>query len=178
MKEYGHIFENDPVLKSRGVRLASKVRDLTEFLSETGYKPFKPVSRRFSLSKKTDGNGELESLVGKRVSYHDACHLAHTQKITQQPRSLIRKVPGIVYSELPESSWCCGSAGIYNIVHFDDSMKLLDRKVQNIMKVSPDIVVTGNPGCMLQIQHGLRKRGLDVTLMHTATFLWKACELS
>jgi glycolate oxidase iron-sulfur subunit len=85
-------------------------------------------------------------------------------------------VPGIEFVEIPEASWCCGSAGIYNIVHYDDSMKLLERKVENIASVAPDVVVTGNPGCLLQIQHGLRKRGMNVELMHTATFLWRACD--
>jgi len=116
--------------------------------------------------------------VGKRVSYHDACHLVHTQKISQQPRALINAIPGIEYAELPESTWCCGSAGIYNVVHYEDSMKLLDRKIENIERVHPDILVTGNPGCMLQIQHGLRQKGMNVELLHTATFLWRACELS
>jgi glycolate oxidase iron-sulfur subunit len=98
------------------------------------------------------------------------------RKTIQQPRQLIKMVPGIRYVEIPESTWCCGSAGIYNIVHYDDSMRLLDRKIDNVAKVAPDIIVTGNPGCLLQIQYGLRKRGLNIELMHTATFLWNACE--
>ena len=175
MKEYGHIFSEDMELGPRARRVSAKVKDLTEFLVETGYWPTKPVSQVFHHGNGTDRDRAASSIKGKRITYHDACHLVHTQKISQQPRQLIEQIPGIEYVELPESTWCCGSAGIYNIVHYDDAMKLLDRKVGNIEQVRPDIIVTGNPGCMLQIQHGLRKKGLDIELMHTATFLWRAC---
>jgi glycolate oxidase iron-sulfur subunit len=178
MKEYGHVFEGDPQWEARARRVSSKVLDLTEFLAKTGYWPTKPARRRFSLKDGPSDQQSRKSLVGSRISYHDACHLVHTQKISQQPRDLIRAIPGIEYVELPESTWCCGSAGIYNVVHYEDSMKLLDRKIENIEKVLPDILVTGNPGCMLQIQHGLRQKGLHMELLHTATFLWRACELS
>jgi glycolate oxidase iron-sulfur subunit len=178
MKEYGHVFADDPQWSARGARVSSKVLDLTEFLSKTGFWPAKPARRRFFLKHHGSDQPSGNSMVGKRVSYHDACHLVHTQKISLQPRELIKAIPGIEYAELPESTWCCGSAGIYNVVHYEDSMKLLDRKIENIEKVRPDILVTGNPGCMLQIQHGLRQKGLDMQLLHTATFLWRACELS
>jgi glycolate oxidase iron-sulfur subunit len=177
MKEYAHVFSDDSQWAGRAKRVSSRVRDLTEFLAETGYWPTKPAQRMFSLKHAPD-KGVTGSLKGKRVSYHDACHLVHTQKISQQPRELIKSVPGIEYAELPESTWCCGSAGIYNVVHYEDSMKLLDRKIGNIGQIHPDIIVTGNPGCMLQIQHGLRQKGMGVELLHTATFLWRACELS
>jgi len=178
MKEYAHVFADDPQWAARAKRVSSKVRDLTEFLVETGYWPTKPARRVFSLKKNAPDKELTGSLTGKRITYHDACHLVHTQKISQQPRDLIKAIPGIEYAELPESTWCCGSAGIYNVVHYEDSMKLLDRKIENIEKVHPDIIVTGNPGCMLQIQHGLRQKGMDVQLLHTATLLWRACELS
>jgi glycolate oxidase iron-sulfur subunit len=168
MKEYKHLFESDPVWGPRASRVSNKTKDITEFLVETGYRPAVPGST------KTGSHG----VVRKRVSYHDACHLVHTQKITMQPRELLKSVPGIDYAELPEASWCCGSAGIYNIVQYEDSMKMLARKVENIQKIKPDIIVTGNPGCMLQIQHGLREKGMDIELVHTATFLWRACDNS
>jgi glycolate oxidase iron-sulfur subunit len=177
MKEYAHVFADDPDWSERAKRVSSKVLDITEFLALTGYRPASNGrSRRAPAIEAGRVPLREESLRGKRVGYHDACHLVHTQKITEQPRQLIKMVPGIEYVEIPESTWCCGSAGIYNIVHYDDSMKLLERKVDNIVKVAPDIIVTGNPGCLLQIQHGLRQRGLAMELMHTATFLWKACE--
>ncbi|MBM4160901.1 MAG: (Fe-S)-binding protein [Ignavibacteria bacterium] len=169
MKEYGHQFADDPELRPRAERISEKVRDITEFLMETGFRP-----RRTASEKSVAPSGR--SFDGKRVTYHDACHLVHTQKISQQPRQLLKMIPGIDLVELPESTWCCGSAGIYNIVHFADAMKLLDRKIENIKKIQPDIIVTGNPGCLVQIQHGLQKEGLAIDLQHTATFLWRACE--
>jgi glycolate oxidase iron-sulfur subunit len=178
MKEYGHVFAGDAVWGPRAQRVSAKSRDLTEFLAETGYRPSKPSGRVFKLNGEDSGKSSLKSFKGKRIAYHDACHLVHTQKISQQPRELIKSIPDIEYLELPESTWCCGSAGIYNVVHYDDAMILLDRKTANIEKVHPDILVTGNPGCMLQIQHGLRQKGMNVELMHTATFLWRACEFS
>lgn len=163
MKEYGHLFGDDPKLAGDAQWLSSKTKDITEFLATVGFK---------SSNYSTTPGGFL---AGKRVTYHDACHLVHTQKITKEPRRLITSIPGIQYVELEESTWCCGSAGIYNIVRYQDSMDLLDRKVQNVKAAKPDIIVTGNPGCMVQIQHGLRKEGIAAELMHTATFLRKAC---
>jgi glycolate oxidase iron-sulfur subunit len=160
MKEYGHLFADSPQLAEKAQRLSRKIKDITEFLDETGFFPATAVPK---------------VIAGKRISYHDACHLVHTQKISAQPRRLLQSVPGIEFREIQESTWCCGSAGIYNIVRNDDSMKLLDRKIANIRSADPDILVTGNPGCLLQIQHGLRQGGRMVTVMHTATFLRHAC---
>jgi glycolate oxidase iron-sulfur subunit len=178
MKEYAHVFADDPIWGPRAQRISSRVKDITEFLAETGYWPMKSAKLRYRSTTGSSPSGSADWLKGKRVTYHDACHLVHTQKISVQPRELIKSVPVVEYAELPESSWCCGSAGIYNVVHYDDSMKLLDRKVKNIEAIRPDVVVTGNPGCMLQVQHGLRQKGLSIELMHTATFLWRACELA
>jgi glycolate oxidase iron-sulfur subunit len=171
MKEYGHVFADDPALRDRAEKVSKKVRDITEFLVETGFRPSNGEGGALDASGK-------KRFSGKRVTYHDACHLVHTQRISQQPRQLLKMVPGIDLVELAESTWCCGSAGIYNVVHYDDSMKLLDRKIENIKSARPDIIVTGNPGCLVQIQHGLRKEGLAIELQHTATFLWRACESS
>ena len=178
MKEYDHLFHDDKVLGPRAKRVSAKVKDVTEFLVETGYWPTRPASIPVEMKEKSTAAAPSASLRGKKVSYHDACHLIHTQKISAQPRELLKKVPGIEYVELPEASWCCGSAGIYNIVQYDDSMKMLDRKVENIRTIQPDVIVTGNPGCMLQIQYGLKVQGMKTELMHTATFLWRACEVS
>jgi glycolate oxidase iron-sulfur subunit len=174
MKEYAHIFSDDAQWGPRAKRVSGKTKDITEFLIETG---FWPATAELQDHGKSAG-AVVSGIKGKRVSYHDACHLVHTQKISAQPRELLKMVPGIEYVELPEASWCCGSAGIYNIVRYDDSMKMLDRKVDNIQAIHPDVIVTGNPGCMLQIQHGLKEKGMNVELMHTATFLWRACDVS
>jgi glycolate oxidase iron-sulfur subunit len=160
MKEYAHVFAEEPGLAQPAQEVSKKTKDVTEFLDAIGFRPAK---------------GGESTFRGKRVTYHDACHLAHTQKITQEPRRLIRSVPETTFVELPESSWCCGSAGIYNVVQYDSAMQLLDRKLSNVRATAPDIIVTGNPGCMLQIQHGLRKEGLAIEILHTATFLRRAC---
>jgi len=162
MKEYGHVLANDPEFAERAKILSSKVVDITEFLCNIGFKAGSHIHPDASFQ-------------GKRVTYHDACHLAHTQQITKEPRALLKSFLDYEYVELPESSWCCGSAGIYNIVNFESSMQVLERKMQNISSVHPDIIVTANPGCMVQIQYGLQKRGMNVEVLHTATFLKKCC---
>lgn len=161
MKEYGHLFSQEPHLAMKAMRVSKKIQDVTEFLTTIGLQ--------------VREGGSTNRYANKRVTYHDACHLVHTQKISLQPRELIKMIPGVEYVELPESTWCCGSAGIYNITRYDDSMKLLSRKMENIKRVRPDIIVTGNPGCLVQIQHGLEREGLSVELLHTATFLRRAC---
>lgn len=157
MKDYGEVLRDDPALQEDAEQLSRKVRDITEFLVSIHWTP--------SVAARPSGTRPL------RVSYHDACHLAHGQSITIEPRELIQSVPGIEYVELPEASWCCGSAGIYNVVRYDDSMAFLDRKMQNISSIDPDIILTGNPGCMIQIEHGLRGMGSAARVMHTASFL-------
>lgn len=161
MKEYDHLFSQEPHLAMKAMTVSKKIQDVTEFLTTIGLQ--------------VREGGSTNRYEKKRVTYHDACHLVHTQKISLQPRELIKMIPGVEYVELPESTWCCGSAGIYNITRYDDSMKLLSRKMENIKRVRPDIIVTGNPGCLVQIQHGLEREGLSVELLHTATFLRRAC---
>jgi glycolate oxidase iron-sulfur subunit len=163
MKEYGHVFHEDPLLAEKAKSVSSKVVDITEFLLDKGLKIHPSL---------TDGGAPF---AGKRVTYHDACHLVHTQKISREPRALIRLIPGITYVELDEATWCCGSAGIYNITQYAASMQLLDRKIAHIRDARPDILVTANPGCLVQIQHGLDRSGFRVELMHTASFLRRAC---
>jgi glycolate oxidase iron-sulfur subunit len=161
MKEYGKIFRDDILFAKKANSISKRVRDLTEFLNETG---FHPASNR-----------NENPFFGKKVTYHDACHLVHAQHISEQPRKLIKSIAGIEYIELRESTWCCGSAGIYNITHYNDSMQILRRKIDNIKQASPDIVITGNPGCLIQILHGLNQEKMRIELLHTATFLRRAC---
>ncbi|MGH2568128.1 MAG: (Fe-S)-binding protein, partial [Bacteroidota bacterium] len=162
-------------LAERAKDVSEKVKDITEFLVDIGSNIEYLRRRRMHLGRTTP-SVEHRSFAGKRVAYHDACHLVHSQKVSHQPRELIKDIPGIEFVELPESTWCCGSAGIYNITRYDDSMKLLARKVENIKHIRPDVIVTGNPGCILQIQYGLEKEGLNIELLHTATFLRRAYE--
>lgn len=160
MKEYGVVLADDPVYAAPAMELAGKVQDISEFL--------------FKIGLRIDKKGGDASL-SKRVTYHDPCHLVHSQKISDEPRRLIQSIPGVEYVELTEASWCCGSAGIYNITHHDTAMQLLDRKIENVRKANPDIIVTGNPGCLIQLKYGLEKKGMNIELLHLATFLRRAC---
>lgn len=155
MKEYGRVLADDPAYADRARAVSDKTCDATEFLAKAGFR--KP-----------------DHAVGKRITYHEACHLVHTQKISASPREIIRSVPGVEFVELPESSWCCGSAGIYNVLRHDDSMAFLDRKMRNIASTGADIVVTANPGCHLQLQYGAMRSGLAVEIMHPVSLLRRA----
>jgi glycolate oxidase iron-sulfur subunit len=152
LKEYGHLLDGD----ADAVRFGGMVKDLTEFLVQHGF-----AGRRFAPWP-------------EKVTYHDACHLAHPQRITKQPRDLVKAVAGENYVELPEADVCCGSAGTYNLTEPKMAEALQARKVQNILRTGAKLVVTTNPGCIMQIRAGLEKR--DVRVMHIADFLVKALE--
>jgi glycolate oxidase iron-sulfur subunit len=155
MKEYEQILADDELYREKAARISDITKDISEFLLETGFK--KP---------------EIPFM--KKVTYHDACHLLHTQGISEEPRELLKAIPGLQFIELNEASWCCGSAGIYNLTRYDDSMKILDRKIENIVKTGADIVVTGNPGCLGQIAYGLKKANIDMEALHPVTLLNRA----
>lgn len=160
MKRYGTLFSDDPELAQTASAVAAKTKDLSEFLAGIGL-DVNGSSRRYAA--------------GKRVTYHDACHLVHAQKVSEQPRKLIKAVPDVQFFELPESTWCCGSAGVYNITHTETADQLLERKMASIRKINPDIIVTSNPGCLLQIQVGVEKYRMQTEILHLATFLRRAC---
>ena len=154
LKEYGQLLHDDPSWAERGKRFSSKLKDLTEWLVN--------ADRNFELRT---SNSEL------RVTYHDACHLAHAQRITKAPRELVKAVAGKNFIELPEGDVCCGSAGTYNLTEPAMAERLQTRKIENILKTGAQVVVTSNPGCILQIQGGLRKAGSEVEVLHIADFL-------
>jgi glycolate oxidase iron-sulfur subunit len=154
LKEYGGLLHEEPGWAERGKTFGSKVKDLTEWLAKAD----------LNLEPRT-------SNLEPRVTYHDACHLAHAQRITKQPRALVKAVAGEKFVELPESDVCCGSAGTYNLTEPDMAERLQKRKVENILQTGADVVVTSNPGCQLQMQAGLRKAGSRIEVMHIADFL-------
>jgi glycolate oxidase iron-sulfur subunit len=159
MKEYGHLLYDDKKYSEKAARISAMTMDVSEFLMEIRFKkPTIPMN----LS----------------VTYHDACHLVHTQGISNEPRALIQTIPGIEYRELGESTWCCGSAGIYNLIRYNDSMKILDRKIKNILDSGAEMVLTGNPGCMGQIIYGLKKVNSSVRVLHPVTLLNMAYKAS
>ncbi len=155
MKEYAHYLADDDRYAEQAKTLSAKVKDLTEFLLSIDFqKPSRPMN--------------------VRVAYHDACHLIHAQHITSEPRAILSSLPGIDFVDLPEAAWCCGSAGIYNVVRHDDSMKLLKRKMQNIETTKAAIVVANNPGCLSQINYGLKIHKIGGEVIHLATLLNRA----
>ncbi len=141
LKEYGHLLHDDPVWANRAIAFSAKVRDVTEYVDEIGLPP-----------------GALGPLSGI-VTYQDACHLAHAQRITAPPRRLLEAIPGLEIREMAESSLCCGSAGIYNVTEPEMAQRLQRRKVDRVLEVAPTIVATANPGCALQIRNGLDRAG-------------------
>ena len=108
------------------------------------------------------------------VTYHESCHLCHGQKITSQPRQLLKAIPSLKLVELPESNWCCGSAGIYNLIQPEMAGELLDRKLKHIKSTSAEVVATGNPGCQLQIINGATRDGFKLRVVHPVTLLAEA----
>ena len=158
LKHYDHLLHDDPRYAARAVQWSAKVKDIHEFLISLGV-----VKPTHSLA---ESDGRL-----LEITYHESCHLCHGQKITKQPRDLLKLIPGVKLVELPESSWCCGSAGVYNITQPEMSMKLLERKMGNIAKTKASVVANGNPGCSVQLEFGTRKHGNDVEIAHPMTLL-------
>jgi glycolate oxidase iron-sulfur subunit len=159
LKAYGRFFAGDPANAQRAAAFAAKVVDVTEVLQPAGV----------DFPSPRPGEGPRE-----RVTYHDACHLIHGQGISKQPRALIASVPGTEFVELANASRCCGSAGIYNLIRPEDSDEFLRRKVETIIASGARVVVTGNPGCHLQIERGLREAGSGAEVVHPVTFLWRS----
>src|SRR3954453_2911858 len=152
MKEYAHLLEDDPVYAARAARFAATVRDVAEFLVELG-----SVAPRHPLDV--------------TVAYHDACHLGHAQGIRSQPRALLREIPGLQVREIPEAELCCGSAGIWNILFPEPARELGDRKAHNVISTGAELLVTANPGCLMQVSSALRRRGTGMAMAHTIEVL-------
>lgn len=147
MKDYGHLLRDDPEYADRAKAFSAKCRDIFEFLAE-----LEPRAQRHPLPI--------------RVAYHDACHLQHAQKIRSQPRTVLTGIPNLEILEIPEAAVCCGSAGIYNLVQPEAAAELGDRKVGHVAEVNPDMVVSANPGCLLQLQSALARAGRKVPVHH------------
>jgi glycolate oxidase iron-sulfur subunit len=109
-----------------------------------------------------------------RVAYDDPCHLLHGQRVKDEPRRLLRTIPGLQLLDVPESDWCCGSAGIYNLLHPELSAQILERKMKHIAAANPDVITTGNPGCILQLGAGARRHGLAAAVVHPLELLYRS----
>jgi glycolate oxidase iron-sulfur subunit len=152
VKEYGHLLRDDPQYAGRAKAFAAKCRDVAEFLAE-----LEPRAARRALRL--------------RVAYHDACHLQHAQGVRSQPRDLLRRIPQLQLLEIPEAAICCGSAGIYNLVQPEAATQLGDRKASHVAALDADMVVSGNPGCLLQLQSALRRAGRKLPVRHIVELL-------
>jgi glycolate oxidase iron-sulfur subunit len=152
LKEYGTLFGDDDPLHDRAVAFASHVRDVTEFLVEIGIAP---------------ELGPIDAV----VTYQEPCHLVHAQRIAEAPRRLLAQIPGLQLREMPESSLCCGSAGIYNLTQPEMAQRLAKRKAANILTVEPNVVATANPGCALQVTAALREAGYATPVKHIVELL-------
>jgi glycolate oxidase iron-sulfur subunit len=152
MKEYADLLAGDPLWAERAAALAGQVRDLSEFLAALG-----PAAPRHRLQV--------------TVAYHDACHLAHAQRITSQPRDLLLAIPGLSLTEIADGGICCGSAGIYNLVQPDAARELGERKARNVQETGASLLVSANPGCAMQISAALAARGQRMPMAHIAEVL-------
>jgi glycolate oxidase iron-sulfur subunit len=152
VKEYAHLLRDDRECAERAGNFSAKCKDISEVLAE-----LEPRSPRHPL--------EL------RVAFHDSCHLQHAQGVRAQPRALLSTIPGVELAEIPEAPICCGSAGIYNLVQPDAANALGDRKANLIAQVNADVVATGNPGCVLQLQSSLVRLHQKTPVVHTIQIL-------
>ena len=154
MKEYAQLLEHDPKYAERAREFVAKVRDITEYLAQVGLV-------------------EPKRKLNQRVTYSDPCHLAHAQGIRKQPRQLLTKI-GAQLVEMPRADTCCGSAGVYNVVQNEISMKILDEKMEFVEMVEPQIIATANVGCMLQLAAGAKRKGVKAKVVHVVELLDRA----
>src|SRR3954447_5043984 len=148
MKEYADLLADDPRFAARARALSEKVRDISEILVELG-----PVATRHPLPTS--------------VAYHDACHLGHAQGVRREPRVLLSAIPGLEVREIPEGELCCGSAGVYNILNPEPARELGDRKAANIVSTGAKVLVTANPGCLMQVASAIERSGHPMGMVHT-----------
>ena len=155
MKEYETLLHDDKRYAGKAAAFSARVKDVTEFLA--------------SIDLNADF-GRIE----RTVTYQEPCHLAHGQRVKQPPRTLLKAVPGIKLVEMKDSDRCCGSAGIYNIVQPELSRKFQQEKCANAAATGADTVVSANPGCMIQMDAGLRNLGYDADVKHVVEILDEA----
>jgi glycolate oxidase iron-sulfur subunit len=152
MKEYAELLRDESAYGERAATFASSVRDVSEVLDTLG-----PVARRHPMAI--------------TVAYHDACHLAHAQGVRAQPRALLAAIPGLELREIADQEICCGSAGVYNLLNPEPARELGDRKTRNVLATGADLLVTANPGCLMQVAASARRMGESIALAHTVEVL-------
>ncbi len=155
LREYDRLLADDPQYAERAREFVRRTRDISEVLLELGLPP-------------------MPHAVDATVTYHDACHLAHAQKVTAAPRKLLAAIPGVKLVPLPEPDLCCGAAGTYNLMEPQMAGELAKRKLNNIRSTSAAYVAAGNAGCALHIQSSARQAGMDIHVEHPIELLHKA----
>ena len=154
LREYGLFLRDDPIYAAKALEFEKKARDICQVLDDLELPTMKPVAAT--------------------VTYHDACHLAHAQKVTGAPRRLLSKIPGITLVPLPESDLCCGAAGTYNLTQPQMARDLADRKLNEIAKTGAQIVAAGNAGCALHLAAQAQDRGITIRIVHPVELLHQA----
>jgi glycolate oxidase iron-sulfur subunit len=152
IKEYGELLHGDAAYAERAARVAAMTRDVTEYLAQIGLR------------------GELGP-ISRRVTLQESCHLVHAQRIKDAPRALLAAIPGLAFEDMRRPDECCGSAGLYSVFEPQMSLPLLDRKMQDVATTGADTVVTANPGCMQQLELGVRRAGIDAQVLHVIDLL-------
>ena len=155
LKRYPSLLDGDDDYSARAKAFASKVKDISEFLVGIGL---------------ATGMGTLK----KKITYHDPCHLGRFQKVSNQPRQILKSIPGAEYIEMPESNMCCGAAGSYNLSHYELSMSVLERKMKNIARTGADLLITGCPGCAMQLAYGIKSNHLNMKSLQLVELLDQA----
>jgi glycolate oxidase iron-sulfur subunit len=158
LRHYGSLLADDPAYRERAQVWDTRLRDIHEWLEQIGCRT--PQASPFDTPTS--------------VTYHESCHLTHGQKIVREPREVLRRIPGLSLVELPEATWCCGSAGVYAITQPEQAQDLLVRKTANIVSTQAQVVATANPGCQLQVARGLAAVKSPVEVVHPITLLARA----
>lgn len=161
LKHYSSLLKEDPHYSAKARLWDSKIKDVHQWLVEIDFR--KPACSPW------EHQGTAET-----VTYHHSCHLSHGQKVVSEPEQILKAIPGVELSQLAESQWCCGSAGVYNITQPETAQKLLDRKMGHVAETCAANVCTGNPGCQLQLQNGVKQNQLDMKVNHPVTLLAQA----
>lgn len=152
LKKYPTLFPQDPHLRQKAERFSQRVLDISQFL----------------LNQDMDYETHRQGL---KVTFHDPCHLRRFQKIKDQPRQLLQKLPEVNFREMPEADWCCGGGAGLNLAHYALAMKILERKIENVQKSGAQVLITSCPGCYLQLRHGVKKKKLPVEVSYLTEFL-------
>ncbi|MFD1453897.1 MULTISPECIES: (Fe-S)-binding protein [Oceanobacillus] len=157
LKEYPKLFKEGTEWHRRAVNFTAKIRDISEMMAIV------------------DLNFQYE--VSKNAIFQPSCHLENVQQVFEDPLKIIKSIPGLNYIELKDKALCCGSAGIYNILHFEESMQILDMKMKNVKVARPELIITSNPGCHIQMQLGVEREGLsdEISVKHIVEVVAEAC---